>query len=479
MMAPPSLSLYPGPAERYTVLLDLARSMAASREPDEVYEAIHTQVHRVLPASSFTLALGRGPRPRPAFHVGPGDGALLLSGEEQEHLGAGDFVLRARLGEPGLQLLVPLLSEGGTLGYVVAARGEGRPFDAADAHFLLAVGRLAGIALENVNLFGEARRRREEAELLANVSRELGASLEIEQVVARVADRARQLTKGPATVWSVEGRRIRAVAVAGRARPLQGEERRLPAQALAPVTRGEYRAWAAATVRALRAALGLTGAGETPIPLVSSDRLVGVLVVGQGEEPLAPEIRALAARMAAHAASALENARLHAEVRQLSLTDPLCGLPNRRQLDLVLEREFFAAQRGRALCLVLYDLDRFKEYNDSRGHQAGDAALIRFASVLRTFTRAMNLPARYGGEEFAAVLSDTTLEGGRIFAEKVRRRLSIDTRGALSVSAGVAAYAEWMRHPAELLAAADRALYRAKESGRDRVQLADPRPARR
>jgi len=169
----------------------------------------------------------------------------------------------------------------------------------------------------------------------------------------------------------------------------------------------------------------------------------------------------------------VQNALLHEEVRRLSLTDPLVDLPNRRQLDFFLEKEFAAAQRGRPLCFAIFDLDHFKEFNDAWGHQAGDQALIRFAGVLRTETRAMNLAARYGGEEFAAVLSDTSRAGAHAYAQRVRRRMAVELNGALTVSGGVAVYTEAVKDPAELVAAADRALYRAKLEGRNRVAMAD------
>jgi diguanylate cyclase (GGDEF)-like protein len=213
--------------------------------------------------------------------------------------------------------------------------------------------------------------------------------------------------------------------------------------------------------------------GRALVPLILGPRLVGVLAVGPWREAPARERLALLRRLAPHAAAAIENARLHGEVRQLSLTDPLVELPNRRQLDLVLEREFAAALRGRSACIVLYDLDRFKEYNDRHGHQAGDEALIRFGRVLQEETRSMNLAARYGGEEFAVVLSGTGRLGGRHHAERVRRRMLREFGGELTVSAGVAEVRPGMRTPADLVVAADRALYRAKAQGRNRICMAD------
>lgn len=159
-----------------------------------------------------------------------------------------------------------------------------------------------------------------------------------------------------------------------------------------------------------------------------------------------------------------------ARAERLALMDDLTEVPNRRLADLFLEKEFAAARRGRPLTVVLFDLDRFKNYNDRFGHAAGDDALRVFVDILRARTRAMDLSARYGGEEFLAVLSGGTSAGGVRFAEAVRRELAERTEiPPFTVSAGVAQYTEDMESYADLVHAADQALYEAKESGRDRV----------
>jgi len=162
------------------------------------------------------------------------------------------------------------------------------------------------------------------------------------------------------------------------------------------------------------------------------------------------------------------------EVEELAFTDLLTRLPNRRHARIFLENEFAAAERGRALSLVLFDLDRFKDYNDRYGHAAGDDALRAFGEILSSHTRRMNLSGRFGGEEFLSILAGSDDEGGRAFAERIRAVVKEDDelRGdGITVSAGVAGYHPSMRSPDELLAAADHALYRAKHDGRDCVRL--------
>lgn len=484
-MAVPSLSLFPSQADRYTVLLDLARTLAAKLDPATLYAEIHAHVSRALPTSSFHIAvLGPGGSHDVVFSSTPDEPAAQPDSAEIDHLAAGDFVLCHGPGGVGSRLAAPLLREQRLLGYLVAGRHEGAPFDVADAHFLLAVGALAGVALDNARLFAEARQRGEEAERLEAIAQELGASLEVGEVMDRIAQCAFELVDRPVVLWMLDGERIRAVARAGDTLIRVGEERVLPAAALA-----RQKADSGAVAELVRAPVPRVGLphpeGRTPVPspvmeggrllvpLLLGERLLGILAVGpwEGENPDLGRVRLLH-RMAPHAASALENARLHAEVLRLSLTDPLVQLPNRRQLDLFLEKEFEAARRGRPLAFVLYDLDRFKEYNDAYGHRAGDVALIRFADILRRETRAMNLAARYGGEEFATVLSGTNEAGGFAYAERVRRHVLHEFGGTLSVSAGVAAYSPETETPIDLVVAADRALYRAKLDGRNRVYVA-------
>jgi diguanylate cyclase (GGDEF)-like protein len=158
----------------------------------------------------------------------------------------------------------------------------------------------------------------------------------------------------------------------------------------------------------------------------------------------------------------------------MALSDRLTGLPNRRHADTVLSREFAAAKRGHELTVVVFDLDRFKSVNDNHGHAAGDATIRAFAKVLLSNTRKENLSARYGGEEFVSILRDATPDGARVFAQRVLdqfRGWPFDW-GAQTVSGGIAMFTGELESPEELIRAADRALYQAKEAGRDKLAVA-------
>jgi len=175
--------------------------------------------------------------------------------------------------------------------------------------------------------------------------------------------------------------------------------------------------------------------------------------------------------------------RANEELSRLSFTDALTGLANRRVFDQTLEKECSRVRRtGSALSLLMIDVDHFKALNDSQGHQKGDECLMLLGSELtRLCRRQMDVPARFGGEEFAIILPDTDADFATDFGEKVRKAIAdlnlphpaSKVVPYLTVSVGVAtARGEWWSAPAELVAAADRALYAAKESGRNCVCVA-------
>lgn len=169
------------------------------------------------------------------------------------------------------------------------------------------------------------------------------------------------------------------------------------------------------------------------------------------------------------------------QLYESSVRDGLTGLNNRKHFDERFEAEFrFAARHGSALSLILIDVDHFKKVNDTHGHPAGDAALRALAGSIKNNTRTEDVVARYGGEEFAIIARGINGEQSLMFASRLRaliKSLPIDIGGRtikLTISAGIAVYAKNL-FPDEnsFIAAADRALYAAKQQGRDRVLLAE------
>jgi diguanylate cyclase (GGDEF)-like protein len=173
----------------------------------------------------------------------------------------------------------------------------------------------------------------------------------------------------------------------------------------------------------------------------------------------------------------------HAEsLRARSYVDGLTGIANRRYFDVALSRELRRTQRlGGELSLLMMDIDSFKAYNDHFGHQQGDACLSAVAqAVAGMLKRPADVSARYGGEEFAAILPDTSSEQARTHANAIREHVASlaiahapgATRGHVTLSIGVASFnKERLNEASTLIEAADKALYAAKRTGRDRVEV--------
>lgn len=191
-----------------------------------------------------------------------------------------------------------------------------------------------------------------------------------------------------------------------------------------------------------------------------------------------PELEARVRSMLRIKALQDELERKNRRLERLSISDGLTGLFNHRHIQEVLHEEFERAKRtDEPLTVAMLDLDRFKEVNDTYGHQTGDRVLQEAAWILRDTAREIDKLGRYGGEEFLAVLPDTDIDDGAVLAERVRRRLRrhrfrIGRRSPLrmTISAGVATYpAPGVDASSELVRRADRALYAAKTAGRDRI----------
>jgi diguanylate cyclase (GGDEF)-like protein len=180
------------------------------------------------------------------------------------------------------------------------------------------------------------------------------------------------------------------------------------------------------------------------------------------------------------AATALDNALLLKRVEALSVTDDLTQLHNSRFLNQALRREAKRASRsGQPLSLLFIDLDGFKGVNDAHGHLSGSRALVEAAAVIRSSARETDIVARFGGDEFAVVLPDTGGEGAFAVGQRVRDRIAahrflavdgLDIR--LTVSVGVATLPDVAASADEVLRAADKAMYRVKESGKNGIQAA-------
>lgn len=221
---------------------------------------------------------------------------------------------------------------------------------------------------------------------------------------------------------------------------------------------------------------GMAPHGHIVVPLKARERVLGVLCLYTSPNTVVDAAeRKLLLSIGEQIGIAIENANLYETTRRLALHDPLTGLANRRHLDIVAESSLAMARRyGTPFSIILLDLDHFKLYNDTHGHSAGDRLLIAVAKTMKKEVRDTNLVVRYGGEEFLILLPDTEITAALAVAERIRLKVKENT--GVTVSLGVSWAKDASNTMSELIAVADTALYQAKNSGRNKVVCAAPRP---
>jgi diguanylate cyclase (GGDEF)-like protein len=225
-------------------------------------------------------------------------------------------------------------------------------------------------------------------------------------------------------------------------------------------------------------ALTLNSADQENLLLLGPPKSGGVLGVGRGALAVMIWFLVAAAILAWGLARTLT--RRHERIAQEALTDPLTGLWNRRHMAETLDREVSRSLRfGHEISLIILDVDDFKRINDRLGHLQGDIVLQRVADLVKDATRDIDVAARYGGDELALILVETGTEGSTILAERLRERVrdtEVPLRDggtmAVTISVGVATVPDSAEDLESLVDSADRALLRAKRSGKNQIRTA-------
>ena len=484
-------------AERYRVLLDIGHKLARTLSPQHLYRSIYEETARILEAAGFYVALYDREKDLATvvFYADKGvekNVSITFKGSDSEVLrkGKGALILdRVEnrslmvLGEEETEITrsaisAPLYYEGEVIGAISTQSYEPNAYRDEDLELLQGIADLAAVTINNAQHVSELDQRRREAERIEEIGRAITSSLDAKEVLRTVIDAVLELLQADAsTVWLMANGQARVAASGGKFRLSEGAAWPLTEAIRNTVIRDrkpllvEDLSNSPLIPEGLRPKLQ-AGSGLL-VPLLLDDEVAGGLSAGKLEPGgMGQEEVDLLLRLANQASVALANARLHADIQALSLTDPLTDLPNRRHLDMHLQREVAAARRGRPVCVVLFDLDDFKAHNDKLGHVVGDQILRSFGRVLLGETRAMNLAARYGGDEFISILTEIPHEGAVIHAGRVIARVLNDpdlTRYGVTVSYGIGEFdPATMFEVEDLVKAADDALYQSKVGrGRD------------
>jgi diguanylate cyclase (GGDEF)-like protein len=341
---------------------------------------------------------------------------------------------------------------------------------------------------DNHELLAIIRHLTAELEAVRNIGLHLTASLELPEVLASIVNEAMRLVKDARDVhiYLYENDKLKF----GAALDSQGQRDKLFSQPRQNgLTYNVAQKKEMVIVKDMRSdPLFSSSAHDWPGSIISMPLMVGTRVVGVmnlSRETLggfSESEQRLLKLFANQAAIAIINARLHASASRQAYTDLLTGLPNRRALDERLEQEVKRASRsGHPLSVVMMDLDGFKNINDSFGHSVGDDILRITFSALGEGLRDSDFLCRYGGDELTLVLPDTPIEQARIVATKLQRKLRTipiglpdSTQINLNLSGGIAVMPGHARTAADLLRAADEALYRAKKHQRGTFLFAKP-----
>lgn len=491
--------------DRYRVLLDIGRTLAGTLSIDDLYAAVHTQTSRVLEASGFYVCLydasadnativyfaDRGERKRVEVSFKGSESRVLHTGEPVLVRDRLDDLRLMHLGEDGSDvtrsaIAAPLVHKGRLLGAISAQSYEPDTYDDEDLLLLQGIADLAAVAMDNAAHLAQLERRQREAERIEEIGRALTSSLDARVVMGKVVEAVTDVLRvDGASVWLCEGPAAEVARVAASAGDIA-----LPTgltwDLSGPLTTQLLRRQEPVAVDDLAASEivpanlreHLQAGSAMGTPLIVGGVTAGVLTAGsRNTRHFNSEDLAVLQRLASQASVALENARLHAQMQALSLTDPLTGLPNRRRLHIHLDKEVAAARRGRALVVVVFDLDDFKVVNDTQGHLAGDDILRAFGQILDEENRSMNLVARYGGDEFISVLSDAHMEDARAYLKRIHQRVASDSimaAGGVTVSVGLAEFDRTsMRTMDDIISVADADMYRMK-SERQKGRRAAP-----
>ncbi len=469
----------------------LSRYLSYMEEREKDLLDILIMAERSLAADSVSLVLLEEGRLRVSLSSGYEDLVLVDEGLVHQVFSAKTplFMIAERQNElrvgynrEGLLSFmgVPVMDGETILGVLVADSLRYRAFDQKDLELLEMFSAEAAKVLRRQRMFARIEIEYRSLKILYRESARYGEILDIDEVSSRVVRSAEEISGARALLFLRQKRAYTVVPPSGRGRITRWKGSLLGRviEAGEAVYRSDL---SQDSLPALPEGLDIDGEilSVILIPMFHEEETVGVLTVFSPErDAFTSHLFELLKVLAAQASLSISNALLHEEIRMLALTDGLTGLYNHRHFQERLAEEFRKAERfSEPLSLILTDIDHFKKVNDTYGHPAGDAVLKGFSGIIRETVREIDIPARYGGEEFAIMALKADAGEARKIAERIRKRVEahrFEADGvsiAVTVSLGIASYPRDASSREELIERADQALYKAKESGRNRTVL--------
>jgi diguanylate cyclase (GGDEF)-like protein len=400
---------------------------------------------------------------------------------------------------------VPLIIGDELIGMLSIDHSQPGFYDQSHARLAQAFADQVAVAIQNASHFQAEQRRRQLAAMLQDITQITSASLELDEVVQRVASLTCQAMEldlvivllRPSPAEPLELTELHACHLDLPQPQLEELKRQLslnlPADKLLQLAPG----FSPSLLQADnlppeapdRMRQWIEQGQALLVPLIAAGHSTGLMLLLRlsPSPPFNSQAADMALTIGQSVAASLDNAKLYAQMERMAITDSLTNLYNRRGLTQLGQREIERARRfDRSFSVLMLDLDHFKQLNDSYGHPAGDEVLHQLADLLGQLVRSIDVVARYGGEEFALLLPECHFDCAQVVAERLRQAIastSFSTSAGdlnLTISLGIASGSNLPLELESLLEAADRALYAAKEAGRNQSWAwhpQGPRPA--
>jgi diguanylate cyclase (GGDEF)-like protein len=485
--------------QKIAILYDASQAVLSTVDLDEVLKQILTVVRDCFQLQNGAVLLldaarqelyvrahlGRGIQEL-GYRVPLGQGLTGAAARLKRPIYAPDVSEDARyvakVVETRSELAIPLMVRDQVVGVLDLQSEQLDYFDAAKIDLLTLFSTQASMALENARLYSLERRRADQLEAINAVARQTTAVLDLDELLTVVCHLLLEWFRvDHVAVLMVEGETLRMRAHEGRLTPNIAMGAMLsPGAGLAARALSSGRSIIENNVSEVEGYI--SGFAETQseicVPLIFFGEKMGVLALDAARKnAFDAEDRQPLESVADICAAAIQNANNFYRVKQLAYVDGLTGIHNRRFFEMRIGEELERAGRfqGR-MSAIMVDIDHFKKLNDEFGHLLGDETLRSVASILKQQLRKMDMVCRYGGDEFAILVPETTGENAMRVAEKLRRHIETHpfpgVPRPVTISCGVADYPTHGMTRDEVVAAADNALYTAKQAGRNRVASA-------
>src|SRR5579863_1581198 len=488
--------------KEYELLTQIGQAISSRLDQDEILRTVYKELGQIFDTGEFYVAFQEGEYIRFEFEVEKGQ--VLPKRSRKVDNGLTEYILRTaqplliradlekareRLGatyipsRPSKSFCGAPILQGGKPAGVMAVMSAEREyvFEQRDLEVMQTVAGQVSVAVENARLFAEEQRRSRQFAFLNNISKTAISSEDSEQMLLEIVGHIQKTFRFDHIgigIFDYVRKDIEIKAEAGITAKALGMRIPLGVGILGRVARtGETALVTTAGDAHLQGVLPDSRA-VLCIPIAYGETLLGVLnVESRQEDAFSPDDVLIMNTLADLLATALHNSFVFQKLQQQSITDGLTGIKTRRFFWEALTSEWKRASRsGRPFSVVLIDLDKFKEVNDSLGHLEGDLVLARVGRLLEQKCRQSNVVARYGGDEFIILMPETGIEQAQVLAERLRLWLATDPmleEHHITGSFGVASFPVHGFAMEDLIRVADAGMYVSKRAGGDRVSAAD------